>query len=243
MKQLIFFALFLLAAAAVSADAVETREFNASTIKSLTVNNLSGDVFISATSGKLATIKVTKIEFDQACSLTVAQNGSALKAQVERPGILSNKSCKVRFDIAVPAKTAVTVAAASSDIEIDGMTGDLSFQTASGSISGKSELTAVTGSTSSGDIELKDIAGPADIRTSSGDILLSYKRIPAKGGIDLRTSSGSSEIILPRDSKISTEFFAASGRLKNMVGDSPKASFRISGRSASGDLTIKQATF
>ncbi|MEQ1878956.1 MAG: DUF4097 family beta strand repeat-containing protein, partial [Bdellovibrionia bacterium] len=117
------------------------------------------------------------------------------------------------------------------------------FHAASGSLIGKSELTRISARTSSGDIELKDIVGSADLQTSSGDIALTYKRLPVKGVIEIGTSSGSSEIVLPRDSKIVTEFFAASGRLKNAIPDSPKAAFRISGRSASGNMTIKQATF
>ncbi|MEQ1877720.1 MAG: hypothetical protein ABL958_13835, partial [Bdellovibrionia bacterium] len=116
MKHFLVGVLAVIASSPVAANDVETREFPASAIKSLELGNLSGDVNISAGQGDKATVTVTKIEFDESCILNLAMNGSTLNIKVDRPDGRSNKSCKVRFDIAIPAQTALHLSVASSDV-------------------------------------------------------------------------------------------------------------------------------
>jgi DUF4097 and DUF4098 domain-containing protein YvlB len=221
---------------------VETKDFAASAIRTLEVQNGNGDVKIISTSSNKASVTVTKIEFVEACRLIVELNGKTLVTKVDRPDSIPGKRCKVNFAISVPANTTLDLATGSGDIDLVGMNGELTFRTGSGDIQGKAELTKITGRTGSGDVELSGLVGPAEIHSGSGDIKLTYKTIPARGGLELMTASGSSEIILPREAKISTLFLAGSGTLQNELGESPKASFRIIGRSGSGDMKIKKGT-
>jgi DUF4097 and DUF4098 domain-containing protein YvlB len=244
MKLYAVVCLFALSAApAFANEDVETKDFDASVINALDMRNLSGDINLKPSQGNKAFVTITKVEFSDACTLGVGLNGKTLEVKVDKAKMLSNKSCKVNFDIAIPAGSALNISTASGDIVLAGMTGELNFRTASGSVNGVSELTKVTGRTASGDVELKNMIGPVDLQTASGDIVLGFKKIPTKGGVELVTASGSSEITLPRDSKVLTSFTAASGKLTNRFGDSPGANFRISARTASGDLTIKQGVF
>jgi len=224
------------------ADDIESKDFPAKQIKNLEVQNGNGDVKISAVQGDKATVGITKIEWAEVCKLVVELTGKTLLAKVEKPGELAGKRCKVKFDIAVPAATVVDINTGSGDVELSGLTAELNFRTGSGSVQGRNEFTKVAGRTGSGDIELADLVGPGELRTGSGDIKLAYKKIPAKGGLELMTGSGSSELTFPKDSKITTQFLAGSGTLKSEFEETPKATFKVSGRSGSGDMRIKKGT-
>jgi len=89
---------------------------------------------------------------------------------------LTHPRVEVHLAVAVPARAAVELDAASADLFSEGLTGAQALSTASGDISVQSATGATVISTASGDISVQSATGATVISTASGDVLLSGTR-------------------------------------------------------------------
>lgn len=191
-------------------------------VKSLDLRVASGNVSVTGVDTGVASVSVVKKRYDERCHLEISRRGETLLVVLESRSLF-NARCEADFTLKLPRATALKFKDGSGDITVEGMTGSLSAESGSGKI------------------EAKGLRSPASIRTGSGAVRVAYETVPANGAVEIRTGSGSAEVLFPRKSKVRTHFRAGSGTLKNTLGDCSEckgAAFTVSMKSGSGDLTV-----
>lgn len=249
MKRTTRIILSLLFVSSAAWAATETREFDAAELKTLKMKNHSGDIRIGASGAAKAVVTYEKLKFDEKCELDVKRFGDELQATVTRESFLGSwfgswfggDTCKVNFDVQIPAKVAVDIRSGSGNVELTGTTAAVEISVGSGDIAVASATGDLNIKTGSGDVQAKGLSGNAVVKTGSGDVTLTYATAPAKAEVDVKTGSGDATLYVPPTTKLISDFKAGSGRLVNEIGDSPTSEFRVSMRAGSGDLTIKKS--
>ena len=179
---------FVLAALAVFSTCVfanqtETHQFEASDLRSVQVQNLSGDIKLYVGSGSQAIVKAQKVDWHEKCALSAQKTIESLEVVVTEsgPGSFFKRSCKANISIEVPAKVALKLKNGAGNIDIDGIQGDIEFKLGSGDVKIDSETPSVKGTAGSGDIEILGEMGSTSLRTGSGDIRIVLKNPIQKG--------------------------------------------------------------
>lgn len=264
MKKLLIGILPFLASSALSSS-TEKKEFNGNGLEQLSLVNTSGSVKISTSEDDKAHVTAHKVVFGEKCSLQMLQSGSELSVKVKKESgffsflnFFDSTTCKVNFEIKLPAKVALNLKNGSGDLQVIDTVGKIEFEIGSGDtdisansekvlgksgsgfvkISGKiGESTLTVGS---GNIDINGLSGIADLKTGSGDLRVSYNSVPSTGSLNLKSGSGSATVFLPKDSKVSTDLLSGSGKVYNELDEATDAGFKISMKTGSGDLTLKK---
>ena len=185
----------------------------------LRLKNFSGRVRIVAGSGRDIVMKATRRasrERLDRIKLDVSTSGSTVtieaNKQDERNRDRNNNVVDTTFELQVPASIDLDVEVFSSDVLVDGVTGDQKIHTFSG------------------EIEVLNARGPIDAETFSSDIRVTVAR-DARGSVSFSTFSGEVDTRLPISS--------TSWRKRNIEGTLPGgAGPRMKFQTFSGDLKI-----
>jgi DUF4097 and DUF4098 domain-containing protein YvlB len=171
----------------------------------LELENVSGDVEVTANSGDEVRITATK-RVRARDEATGRATLSATEIQVvERAGLLTISSgptrgrfnsIEVDFVISVPSGTALSLQTVSGDVIVTGLAGDAQLKTMSGDVVLKNarprdvEIEVV-----SGDVSLEQVDSErVQVKSLSGDIILAGKLAKA-GHYELKTNSGDIQVI------------------------------------------------
>lgn len=150
----------------------------------------------------------------EAYPITFEEDGNKVTLRIRKAGKSSffgsgPKTPDTMVAVTVPARSKVSIATASGDVELEGIDGDHQINCASG------------------DIEIRAVQGDLDIDTASGDIVGSV----LEGNLRFSTASGDVNL-----TEVGTDIGAksASGDIK--IED---ATGSVKARAASGDITVK----
>ena len=185
----------------------------------LRLKNFSGNVRIVATSGRdvvmKATRRATRERLDR-IKLDISTSGSTVtieaNKQDERDRDRNNNVVDTTFELQVPASVDLDVQVFSSDVTVEGMTGDQKIHSFSG------------------EIEVLNPRGAIDAETFSADITVTVSR-DARGNVAFDTFSGEVDTTLPISS--------TSWRKRSIEGTLPGGSGpRMKFHTFSGDLKI-----
>jgi hypothetical protein len=183
----------------------------------LRLKNFSGNVRIVATSGRdvvmKATRRATRERLDR-IKLDISTSGSTvtIDANKNESRDRDNNVVETTFELQVPASVDLDVQVFSSDVTVEGMTGDQKIHSFSG------------------EIEMLNPRGAIDAETFSGDIRMTVSR-EARGDIQFDTFSGAVDTALPISS--------TSWRRRSVEGTLPGgAGPRMKFHTFSGDLKI-----
>lgn len=188
----------------------------------LRLKNFSGNVRIVATSGRDVVMKATRratrerldhIRLDISTSgSTVTIDANKNDPQWSRDHNNNNNVVDTAFELEVPASVDLDVQVFSSDVTVDGMTGDQKIHSFSG------------------EIDVLNPRGAIDAETFSGDIRMTVSR-DARGSIAFDTFSGEVDTALP--------IASTSWRKRSIDGTLPGGSGpRMKFHTFSGDLKI-----
>lgn len=108
-----------------AALASETKEFDASTIREVEIENISGNIRIVGTRDPVAKVTTEKVIFDDGCTLFVGQKGDTLKVDVDRKMFRRKARCEVNMSLEIPENAEVDVENDSGDLEIIGVRGKI----------------------------------------------------------------------------------------------------------------------
>lgn len=188
----------------------------------LRLKNFSGAIRITPASGRDIVLHARRraprpqldhIKLDiQTSGSTVTINANKQDADWEK-GRHNNNVVETEFELQVPASAHLDVDAFSSDLTIEGMTGDQTLKTFSG------------------DIHLRDPRGAIDAETFSADIVMTIDS-RARGNLSFSSFSGDLDTSLPISSS-SRRRRSVDGTLPG--GSGPSMHFKT----FSGDLQIK----
>jgi hypothetical protein len=187
----------------------------------LRLKNFSGDIHIVATSGRdivmKATRRATRERLDHV-KLDVSTSGSTVTIEANRRDAQwerdhkNNSVVDTEFELDVPTSINLAVEVFSSDVTIDGVTGDQKLHSFSGRL------------------DVLNPRGPIDAETFNGDIRMTISR-DARGSIAFDTFSGD----VDTDLAISS----TSWRKRSIEGTLPGGSGpRMKFHTFSGDLKI-----
>lgn len=198
----------------------ETRTFAIGASGEFTLDNISGDLRITAGSGRDLSIEIIRHsrgrnESDARAGLArvrveTTHRGDRVTARTVYPNERqSDFSVSVEYVVTAPAGTRITAKTISGDISASRMTGELSVSTTSGDVTVTNAERLLSAKTISGDIELRDIKaeGLLEASTISGDVTAT--NVTARR-LDLGTMSGTATL---RNAQTST------ASVKSLSGD------------------------
>ncbi len=226
--------------------AVETtvNNFKTDQVKSLILDNGSGNTIMTGKQTTELSISAQKTKWATHCKLEINQEGDKVKVSVnnQKSNLRFTKDeCQVDFKIIVPTKLNITVNNGSGNVDINNVRGEFDFAIGSGNLQmEKCEALKIEAKIGSGDLILDGSITKANIKVGSGNLKLIYKELPSTGELQIRSGSGDTTVLLPKDSKIKTEFSAGSGKISNDFGNSDKAQYSIIMHAGSGNLKIKR---
>lgn len=230
--------LFLGVFASTAFAASETKSFK-NPIEKLKLNSASGRIVIQGKKGADSTIEANKGLWDKNCKLDMQQNGKTLVVDVKRTDSSSTYRCEVDFKITLPLEADVEIKSGSSDIDIVEVSGKFEVKLGSGKLNiEKSLVKELEARTGSGDVVIDGDVENAELRLGSGDVKIKYNKVPTKGELDIRSGSGNATIRMPKESKISIDFRAGSGKMTTEFDNLISAPYSIEMRSGSGDLKV-----
>jgi hypothetical protein len=231
---------------------------------SFTLNNVSGDVRVRGVAGDEVVARARwEGGGDQPLPLVVRRSQGSLHIDTEESGnwFSWRRRGGIEFEVDVPFGARVEVQVVSSDLNIQGLTGDQAFKTVSGDIAIEDAGGRVSAQTVSGDIRVEaPQTVEVNITTTSGDVEASAQMFQAarmrtvsgdariRGGFaegpqhSVESVSGDLEIEstsgLTVDSRRGLDFSKKDGR--PMVAGDGRASLRF--RSLSGDVHLETVT-
>jgi hypothetical protein len=192
--------------------------------------DLSGDVDVIAWDRPEVEVTGSVGDSDR---VDIASSGTRTSINVvSRSGMAKRGETKLVMH--VPARSSVSVALVSADLNISGVQGDVKLQTVSGDVKGevKGDLRV---STVSGDVHMKALeARNLEVKTISGDIQLSG----GSGDVEVATVSGTAKVELGTVAR--AHFKSVSGDLAATLMLSPDA--RLEGESVSGTVDLEFAS-
>ncbi len=239
MTQLFSFILIVFAFATGFGTAFgQTQEFSATQVKSVKIENQTGDVDVSAAAGA-AMVTVNLLKKHDDCEQTVQLNGSELLVKItKKSGYF--KDCSANLKIQIPAKVDVAIANGVGDLKITGVEGAVRYDLGVGDVSIDGTVTKLTGNLGTGDLKASGLTGSAELNSGVGDFSVAYKEAPKTGLVSLQVGTGDAVVLLPKDTKFTTSFQTAVGELKNELAVTKEAKFKVSLQTAAGDMAIKK---
>ncbi len=206
-KKITLFLVFVLSIFLVGAYAGEKHEINKTfaVSKSVKLALVSGDCLVRAGNEKEITLSAIYTYPPEKYEVEVEEKDGILTLREKFKGSVSGDS---KWVLSVPVKTSIGVSSASGDLDIKGLSGDVTFKSASGDLECGDIKGNTTVSTASGDLELKNISGDISVSTASGDIegenligTMEFKTASGDielgeltGGVTVKTASGEIEL-------------------------------------------------
>jgi hypothetical protein len=162
---------------------------------SFTLNNVSGDVRVRGVAGDEVVARARwEGGGDQPLPLVVRRSQGSLQIDTEESGnwFSWRRRGGIEFDVSVPFGARVEVQVVSSDLNVQGLSGDQSYKSVSGDITIEAGGGRVAGQTVSGDIQvLANQPVEANLTTTSGDV---EAGAPVFNALRMRTVSGDASV-------------------------------------------------
>jgi DUF4097 and DUF4098 domain-containing protein YvlB len=138
----------------------------------LQISDLSGDVYVTGSSGSTVDVTVKKSAKNRddlnALSANVASAPAGISITTDYPSHCEN--CDVSYEIRVPRGVKVVVDDDSGDVHVTGTDGLIDVSASSGDVRLEDDSGAVNVDESSGDVRMIDVTGSARVKSSSGEI-------------------------------------------------------------------------
>jgi DUF4097 and DUF4098 domain-containing protein YvlB len=184
--------LFVLAAS----PAPQSWKFKTGATPTVTVSNVDGSISVQAVPGEEVSVEATVVSGENdGWKVDVKQEGAEVHARACCGSCDSQqgnncRSAKVDFVLRVPPGTRLKANAVSSDVSVDGLTGQQSIRTVSGKIDNRGSASSLEVHSVSGNVTLSPKAlADTQVRTVSGDVHLNLPANP-DAMVHLSTVSG-----------------------------------------------------
>jgi hypothetical protein len=238
------FALTVVALRAFGAESEQRITFQSKDVARLEVSVASSDVEVSGTTGAEAVLELKKRHWDEDCRLESKLEGGTWRVSIDG----HHSSCEATLRFLVAPGAGVKYRAASGDLRVRDVSGEVEVKTGSGDIELRTLSESVRIKSGSGDIRIaltSELQKVGDRRpklrvdTGSGDIDIDAFLKGLKGAeLSISTGSGDLSIVLPKDAKVNARHTSGSGSTTNPFATTPDASFIVEARSGSGDVVL-----
>lgn len=145
-------------------------------------------------------------------------------------------SGSVEVTVQLPAGSRIEARAAAADLRGVGRLGDVTFESAQGSVK-LDEAGSVRLTLQSGDVSVGRLGGPAEISTQKGDLRITEA---ARGKVTLRTEHGEISVGAARDVSASLDAGSSYGRIHNALQNADGVvALEIHATTSYGDITAR----
>ncbi len=186
--------LFVLAAS----PAPQSWKFKTGASPTVSVSNVDGSISVQAAPGDEVSVEATVVGGgDEGWKVDVKQDGTEVHARACCGSCDSHqgdrcRSGNVKFVLRVPPATHLKAQAISSDVAVDGLTGEQTIRTVSGKIDDRGSASSLDVHSVSGNVTLSPKAlAETQVRTVSGDVHL---KLPANPDAIVRLSTVSGKL-------------------------------------------------
>ena len=150
-------------------------------------------------------------------------------------------SMNIHYYVQVPAQTDLTLETSNGDLQVKGTSGDIDGQTVNGGVEVRSVSGPVEVSTTNGNIRLASVSGSARAETTNGEVAAELTRVGGSGRIELTTTNGDVNVILPDPVRATLDAMTTNGRVR--VGypierESGSTARTLRGRIGGGGVTF-----
>jgi len=200
-----------------AADLHETvrKSIPAEHIEKVVVNSTNGSIIVTSwAKDSIAVVAHKKLDGSgekawqmlKSIKIFTEIQGHSLKLYSEIPRVQSHgwmhwllglgiKNFRVSWEITVPNGMQVEAASTNGDIELDDL------------------QNVISATATNGTINALRIKGPADLHSTNGDIHIYYVELPQKGHIDISTTNGKIELILPLQANCRISAYSTNGQI------------------------------
>lgn len=235
MRHTTVLAFFLTLSTSVFAAPMENKTFDAEALKQLIITNRTeGNISIQAYKTTRIVAYVGKTQKSNACLADFKQVGDTLTVDTTT----GSARCKLNLKFKVPKQLALQLTAGAGNISVKGTNGSIQVNAGSGNTLINATVTQLESRIGSGYINASGLAGNAKVISGSGRVKLAYATVPNEGELTVQTGSGDVEIILPKDSKVVTNYLTATGETHSDISNAKDAQFKVNVRTGSGDLSM-----
>lgn len=185
------------------------KTFSRDQVKQLTSETSGGNIMVAGQSTGDAKVEVyvhsnngghnlsadeAKQRMDELVDLTVAMDGSTLKAVAKRKGRGDEDNWRhgvsVSFRIYVPETVSSELRTSGGNIHLSDLSGTEDFETSGGNLHLEKLSGKITGTTSGGNVDVSDSKNEIVLRTSGGNMHANH----CEGNITMETSGGNMEM-------------------------------------------------
>lgn len=184
---------------------------------SISIRNVSGNIVVSGYDGEGVTVAAFKEGRDRD-KVEVEDLSSPNRIEL-RARYPQNCNCDVslRFEVRVPRSSNYNfgnLSAASGNIEVAGVKGQIGIRTASGDIMVKDVAGTINASAASGDVRVRDIVGEVNARSASGNVDVEITRLEGAQEMKFSAASGDVHVKLPANLDAEVEMSSINGSVK-----------------------------
>ncbi len=219
---------------------IETKSFDAKTIRKVEIDNSSGLVTVVGADVPKATVEIEKIRFGEKCHVEFVQTGSTLLVKISRDKLAIGVDCKANASLTIPKNASVGIASGAGNIDVSGMTREVEFKVGSGDVKIDGKLEELEGKSGSGYVTFTGAATDIELMAGSGEIKVQLTSPPEPGKIDIKTGSGNAAISMPSMTDVYVSSLTAGGSVQNEFAINKNAKLKINFKSGSGNLSVKK---
>ena len=202
----------------------ETHTYAVSTLPTLVINDDTGTVTVhTGGANSPVTIQATKHfqSFGSAPTVQYSQNGDTINASVQN---LSNNflpfgTNNVDFTVTVPANANLQIHTETGSIDVNGVSGNMSLSTATGSITANQDA----------------LSGQSTLQSNTGDITFDGS-IASTGNYQFSSDTGSVDVRLPANSSFHVDATTDTGSIDSDFSQIQVREHDVTGSDAHGDV-------
>jgi len=188
------------------------REFSVGGNAALELENISGDITITA--GDSNTISIRADIEDDRIEVIMDQDGDRVTVETVYPNnFRGGKKSSVHFTVEVPSETKLDIHSISGNIEAEGISGEINLKS------------------TSGDIKATSLEGELSFKSISGDVTMRQL-----GPSNVEANSISGDVELNEDSFAGESYLLASTSGDVLLNYGANAAFTVTGRTVSGGV-------
>ncbi len=222
---------------------------------SINVRNISGDVRVTGYDGQAVVVTGVK-KGRNADRVTIEDQsaGNNVDVRVRYPehdsGHCNDCDASVLFEVKVPRGVAYrynAISSVSGDVDIAGVSGELTAKSVSGEVTVKDVTGSVHASSVSGNVHVGKVGGTANAKSTSGNVEVEIVSLEGSGNLDFGSVSGNVRVKLPSNLDAEVSLSTMTGDLKTdfpLTIEKSKwgAGQKANGRVGSGARNLKMSS-
>jgi len=214
------------------------RSYNLGGGGSINIRNISGNVQVTGYDGQAVVVTgIKEGRNSDKVSIEDQSSGNSVDVRVRYPERCEDCDASVKFELKVPRGVAYrynSISSVSGDVEVAGVSGELTAKSVSGEVTVNDVAGAVHASSVSGNVRVGKVGGTVNAKSTSGNVEVEIVSLEGAGNMEFGSVSGNVRVKLPANLDAEVNLSTMSGDLKTDFPLTIEKSKNGSGQKASG---------